>query len=63
LRVAKRADFSDRVRAARDRNLRTMVMRHGTPSFDTQQCAMDFCFLARDDRSNVNAFTANDPTR
>jgi type IV secretion system protein VirD4 len=40
-----------------------MVVQHRTLSFDTEQCAMDFCVVARDDRSNVDIITTTHPTR
>jgi hypothetical protein len=63
MRAELRGVFSDRVRAPRDRNSCMFDMQHRTPSFDTEQCAMEFCFLARDDRSNVNTITTNESTR
>ena len=45
-----------RVFAIRTRSL----LQRRTPSFDTEQCAMDFFFPARDHRSNVNTITTNE---
>ena len=58
-----RVVFSDRVRAAASSQFAHDGPVTQNSSFDTEQCAMDFCCVARDDRSDVNTITTNAPTR